>query len=46
VCQISIQALKIHTGQSKGFQANSDSLLRAQSIEEWEKWLADYCSNL
>jgi hypothetical protein len=43
---ISIQALKIHTGQDKGFHVFSKPLERARAIEAWKRWLAEYQRNL
>jgi len=43
---ISIQALKIHTGQDKGFAPDAPSEARAQSIARWKAWLAEYEKNL
>jgi HEAT repeat protein len=46
VRKISIQALKIHTGQSKGFSPAGSETQRAKSVQEWRRWLADYRANL
>jgi HEAT repeat protein len=46
VRKISIQALKIHTGQTRGFTATAGVEERLRSIEEWEQWLAEYRDNL
>lgn len=46
VRQIALQALQIHTGQSKGFQPNAAENLRGRQIEEWKKWLVQYRSSL
>ena len=43
---ISIQALNIHTGQTKGFNPNASAADRANSIERWKLWLAEYERNL
>ena len=46
VRQIALQALHIHTGQSKGFQPNAAESLRSRQIEEWKKWLVQYRASL
>lgn len=46
VRQIALQALRIHTGQTKGFQPNAAENLRSRQIEEWKKWLVQYRSSL
>ncbi|MCK5481789.1 MAG: HEAT repeat domain-containing protein [Gammaproteobacteria bacterium] len=46
VRKISIQALKIHTGQTRGFQATAGSGERSRSVQEWKRWLAEYRDNL
>ena len=46
VRSIAIQALKIHTGQTKGFSPNDNPESRAHAIETWTKWLAEYEKNL
>jgi HEAT repeat protein len=46
VRSIAIQALKIHTGQSKGFAPHGSPEARAKAIETWTKWLAEYEKNL
>ena len=46
VRKISIQALKIHTGQTRGFNATASAAQRARSVQEWEKWLTEYRENL
>jgi hypothetical protein len=43
---ISIQALKIHTGQDKGFHVFSKPPERAKAIEAWKRWLQEYQRNL
>ena len=43
---IAIQALSIHTGQTKGFHPNSPTDDRANSIARWKTWLAEYEKNL
>lgn len=46
VRKISIQALKIHTGQTRGYQPMANVEKRSRSIEEWKQWLAEYRANL
>ena len=43
---IAIQALSIHTGQTKGFKAGADAEARAKSIAAWRSWLTEYEKNL
>lgn len=43
---VSIQALSILTGQTKGFHPLIPSDRKQRSIEMWEKWLADYKASL
>lgn len=43
---IAIQALSIHTGQSKGFNPGASEEDRRNSIERWKLWLAEYERNL
>jgi HEAT repeat protein len=43
---IAIQALQIHTGQSKGFSANADEANRSRAVAAWRAWLAEYRRNL
>jgi hypothetical protein len=43
---ISIQALQIHTGQSKGFTPDAAEGERAKAVAAWRAWLAEYRSNL
>lgn len=43
---ISIQALQIHTGQSKGFQPDGSDGARSNAIESWKRWLQEYERNL
>jgi len=43
---IAIQALQIHTGQTKGFLPNDSPETRARAVEMWTKWLAEYEKNL
>ncbi|MEO8587100.1 MAG: hypothetical protein ABI584_13135 [Acidobacteriota bacterium] len=46
VRQIALQALHIHTGQTKGFQPNAPLGQRRASIETWNRWLAEYRASL
>ena len=46
VRSLAIQALKIHTGQTKGFSPHGSAESRAKAIESWTKWLAEYEKNL
>lgn len=43
---IAIQALRIHTGQTKGFSPNGTDDARRRSIAVWTRWLAEYEQNL
>lgn len=43
---IAILALKIHTGQDKGFAANGSVEERKRAIAAWTRWLAEYEKNL
>lgn len=46
VRRIALQALEIHTGQTKNFRVNGPIEGRRQSIEAWRRWLAEYRANL
>jgi len=46
VRQISLLALKIHTGQTKGYDYNADPAQRDQAIARWREWLREYERNL
>ena len=46
VRDISMKALKIHTGQTKGFQPRANAVERADAIRKWESWLEEYRDNL
>lgn len=46
VRQIALLALKIRTGQTKGFSPGASEAVRESKIKEWEKWLQEYRSNL
>jgi HEAT repeat protein len=39
---IAIKALKIHTGQTKGFAPTLPEPKRAEAIERWRQWLDEY----
>jgi hypothetical protein len=43
---ISIQALSIHTGQTKGFDPNGPAEDRTNATVRWRTWLAEYEKNL
>lgn len=43
---ISILALQIHTGQTKGFVPNAGEAARSRAIDAWTRWLAEYEKNL
>ncbi len=43
---VSIQALSILTGQTKGFHPQLAPERRQRSIDMWERWLAEYRQNL
>ena len=44
VRSIAALALSIHTGQTKGFEANASPAQREVAIREWRKWLDEYRS--
>ena len=46
VRSIAIKALKIHTGQSKGFFVNGTARNQSESLRKWHQWLDEYKSNL
>lgn len=46
VRSIAIQALEIHTGQSRGFAAGAPPEDRERVIRVWNAWLAEYRANL
>jgi hypothetical protein len=46
VRQIAVLALKIHTGQDKGYNALAAPDQRQKSVEQWRKWLEEYKRNL
>jgi HEAT repeat protein len=43
---IAIQALQIHTGQTKGFAPEASKEQRDAAIATWKRWLAEYEKNL
>lgn len=43
---ISLQALRIHTGQDKGFRPNGSPEERAAAVGQWRRWLGEYRANL
>ncbi|HEV7238838.1 MAG TPA: HEAT repeat domain-containing protein [Thermoanaerobaculia bacterium] len=46
VRSISILALKIHTGQTKGFSPDGSEETRSRAVAEWTRWLEEYEKNL
>jgi HEAT repeat protein len=46
VRRIAIQALRILTGQDKGFRPKAPPEARAAAIERWQIWLVDYRSSV
>ncbi len=46
VRSIALQALSIHTGQTKGFNPNGSLPEREQKIRVWKRWLEEYTSGL
>lgn len=46
VRQIALQALQIHTGQTKGFRPGAPDETRKPQVEAWRKWLAEYRASL
>jgi hypothetical protein len=46
VRQISLQALQILTGQTKGYQPHASAEARRAAIEAWRRWLVEYRSQL
>ncbi len=46
VRSIAIKALKIHTGQTKGFFVNGTASNQSASLRKWHQWLDEYKSNL
>lgn len=43
---IALQALQIHTGQTKGFRPDAPDAEREERIRDWAHWLDDYRSSL
>jgi HEAT repeat protein len=43
---IAIKALKIHTGQTKGYLPNAPREERLAAMETWQKWLREYSEQL
>ncbi|MGH9749494.1 MAG: HEAT repeat domain-containing protein [Candidatus Polarisedimenticolia bacterium] len=46
VREIALQALRIHTGQTKDFSPGGSPAEREAAIGGWERWLDEYRSNL
>jgi len=46
VRSIAILALKIHTGQDKGFNPGASPDERIRAVAAWKRWLAEYEKNL
>jgi HEAT repeat protein len=46
VRRIALQALQIHTGQTKGFDPGASGTDREQKIKVWQAWLAQYKTGL
>jgi len=46
VRDISIKALQIHTGQTRGYRATASAEERNHSIAAWHRWLNEYRENL
>jgi HEAT repeat protein len=46
VRSIALQALSIHTGQTKGYDPNAPLYEREQRIRVWKRWLDEYKSGL
>lgn len=46
VRRIALLALRIHTGQTKGFDPRGTPERRQAAIEAWFQWLADYAAQL
>ncbi len=46
VRRISALVLQIQTGQDKGFRFSDPKAARAQAVEAWRRWLAEYRSQL
>lgn len=46
VRQVTIKALQIHTGQTKGFRPDAPEEQRSAAVNNWKRWLDEYKSNL
>ena len=46
VRRIALQVLKIHTGQSRGYDPNGPRDQRLDAMENWYRWLSEYESQL
>ncbi|HSP33958.1 MAG TPA: HEAT repeat domain-containing protein [Thermoanaerobaculia bacterium] len=46
VRMIAITALRIHTGQTKGFEPGAPAEERTNAIGRWKAWLSEYQKNL
>lgn len=46
VRSIALQALSIHTGQTKGFNPGGSQVERERKIRVWQRWLEEYKSGL
>lgn len=46
VRSIAIKALKIHTGQTKGYRPGAPASARQETIRQWRAWLAEYRAQL
>lgn len=46
VRRISIQALQIQTGQTRGYRPAASAAERARSVQDWQRWLGEYRANL
>lgn len=46
VRDIALKALKIHTGQTKGFKVNGTASEQSESLRKWHEWLEEYQDNL
>jgi hypothetical protein len=46
VRSIAALVLKIHLGQTKGYDPNGPVEEREKAVRAWERWLAEYASNL
>jgi uncharacterized protein HemX len=46
VRQVAIQALRILTHQTKGYESGGDATARSASVAAWRRWLVEYRANL